>query len=552
MDERQRAINRRRFIECFSAAGLGASPGLALLPGALAAIAQDSDTITLEMLASAQRIAGVSFTPEQQRRLLEKLNASRGYLAGFARLRGASLGATQPAFVFNPVPPGKKLPNERRPMRRQRIDVSRPISDEALAFLPLTHLARLLETRQVTPTELTQLYLARLKKYDPQLHCVVNLTEEIALRQARQADEDIAAGRYRGPLHGIPWGVKDLLAVRGTRTTWGMSPFKDRIIDLDATVYTRLTNAGAILVAKLSTGALAVTAQWFGGLTRNPWNIEQDASGSSAGPGSATAAGLVGFSIGTDTGGSIIGPSTRNGVSGLRPTFGRVSRYGAMTLAWTQDTIGPMCRSAEDCALVFDAIYGPDGQDNSVLDVPFSWDASADVSKLRVAYLEESDEGSLRVIRSLGVRLVPFKLPDVPIEAIDFIRYAETTAAFDDVTRAGILTQAEEGPEQSRRPDEIRSGYFIPAVEFIQANRYRMRVMEQMDEAFGDLDLFVGSNQLVTNRTGHPVISIPNGFSQGSPTALHLTGKLFGEPEILLLAHAFQARTEFHLRHPTL
>jgi Asp-tRNA(Asn)/Glu-tRNA(Gln) amidotransferase A subunit family amidase len=330
-----------------------------------------------------------------------------------------------------------------------------------------------------------------------------------------------------------------------------MSSFKDRIIDVDATVYTRLTNAGAILVAKLSTGALAVTAQWFGELTRNPWNIEQDASGSSAGPGSATAAGLVGFSIGTDTGGSIIGPSTRNGVSGLRPTFGRVSRHGAMTLAWTQDTIGPMCRSAEDCALVFDAIYGPDGRDNSVLDVPFNWDASADVSKLRVGYLEDSDEGSLRVIRSLGVRLVPFKLPDIPIEAIDFIRYAETTAAFDDVTRAGMLTQAEEGPEQSRRPDEIRSGYFIPAVEFIQANRYRMRVMEQMDEAFGDLDLFIGSNQLLTNRTGHPVVSIPNGFSQGSPTALHLTGKLFGEPEILLLAHAFQVRTEFHLRHPT-
>jgi Asp-tRNA(Asn)/Glu-tRNA(Gln) amidotransferase A subunit family amidase len=552
MDERQRAINRRRFIECISAAGLGASPGLALLPGALAATAQDAETITPEMLASAQRIAGVSFTPEQQRRLLEKLNASRGYLAGFARLRGASLGATQPAFVFNPVPPGKKVPNERRPMRRQRIDVSRPTSDEALAFLPLTHLARLVETRQVTPTELTRLYLARLKKYDPQLHCVVNLTEEMALRQARQADEDIAAGRYRGPLHGIPWGAKDLLAVRGTRTTWGMSSFKDRIIDVDATVYTRLTNAGAILVAKLSTGALAVTAQWFGELTRNPWNIEQDASGSSAGPGSATAAGLVGFSIGTDTGGSIIGPSTRNGVSGLRPTFGRVSRHGAMTLAWTQDTIGPMCRSAEDCALVFDAIYGPDGRDNSVLDVPFNWDASADVSKLRVGYLEDSDEGSLRVIRSLGVRLVPFKLPDIPIEAIDFIRYAETTAAFDDVTRAGMLTQAEEGPEQSRRPDEIRSGYFIPAVEFIQANRYRMRVMEQMDEAFGDLDLFIGSNQLLTNRTGHPVVSIPNGFSQGSPTALHLTGKLFGEPEILLLAHAFQVRTEFHLRHPTL
>jgi Asp-tRNA(Asn)/Glu-tRNA(Gln) amidotransferase A subunit family amidase len=517
------------------------------------------------MLQSAQRIAGVSFTPDEQRRLLEKLNGARGYVAGFARLRAAGLGnSAQPAIVFNPVLPGKKLPSERRPLRRAQINVSMPRSDEELAFLPLTHLSRLVESRQVTPTALTKLYLGRLKQHDPQLHCVVTLTEELALRQARQADQEIASGAYRGPLHGIPFGLKDLLAVRGIRTTWGMSPFKDRVIDTDATVYSRLTKAGAILVAKLSTGALAVTAQWFGGLTRNPWNTQQDASGSSAGPGSATAAGLVGFSIGTDTGGSIIGPSTRNGVSGLRPTFGRVSRHGAMTLAWTQDTVGPMCRSSEDCALVFDAIYGPDGKDNTVLDVPFNWDASADVTKLRVGYMRAAADGAsddqtrrnsedaLRVIRSLGVALVPFALPDVAIEAIDFVRYAETAAAFDDVTRAGVLTEVEQGPEQSRRPDEIRSAYFIPAVEFIQANRLRMRVMEQVDEAFGDLDLFIGSNQALTNRTGHPVISIPNGFSQGSPTALHLTGKLFGEPEILLLAHAFQAKTDFHLQHPKL
>jgi Asp-tRNA(Asn)/Glu-tRNA(Gln) amidotransferase A subunit family amidase len=557
MDE-QRSINRRRFVECLSAAGIGSM----LLPGALAAVAQDAATITIDMLQSAMKIAGLSFTADEQKRLLEKLNGARGYLAGFERLRTASLGDTQPAIVFNPVPPGKRLPAERRPLKRQAIDVPMPGSDEALAFLPLTHLARLVESRRVKPSELTRLYLARLKKFDPQLHCVVNLTEELALRQAKQADEEIAAGAYRGPLHGIPFGLKDLLAVRGTKTTWGMTPFKDRVIDADATVYSRLTKAGAILVAKLSTGALAVTAQWFGGITRNPWNTEQDASGSSAGPGSATAAGLVGFSIGTDTGGSIIQPSTRNGISGLRPTFGRVSRYGAMTLAWTQDTIGPMCRSAEDCALVLDAIHGPDGKDNTVLDVPFNWDASADVARLRVGYLRTAVEGqgadevrrnteaALGVIRSLGVTVVPFELPAVPIEAIDFIRYAETAAAFDEVTRAGVLTQVEQGPEDSRRPDEIRSAYFIPAVEFIQANRLRMRVMQQMDEALGNLDLFIGSYQALTNRTGHPVISLPNGFSRGSPTALHLTGKLFGEQELLLLAHAFQARTNFHLQHP--
>jgi Asp-tRNA(Asn)/Glu-tRNA(Gln) amidotransferase A subunit family amidase len=560
MDEQQRAINRRRFIECFAAAGLG-SP---LLPGALAGVAQDAATITIDMLQSAMRIAGVSFTADEQRRLLEKLNGARGYAAGFARLRAANLGATQPAIVFNPVLPGRKLQTERTPMRRQPIDVSMPGSDEQLAFLPLAHLSKLVERRQVTSTDLTKLYLARLKKHDAQLHCVVNLTEELALRQAKQADDEIAAGTYRGPLHGIPYGLKDLFAVRGVKTTWGMSPFKDRVIDVDATVYSRLTKAGAVLLAKLSTGAIAVTAQWFGGLTRNPWNTRQDASGSSAGPGSATAAGLVGFSIGSDTGGSIIQPSTRNGVSGLRPTFGRVSRYGAMTLAWTQDTVGPMGRSAEDCALVLDAIHGPDGHDNSLLDVPFNWDATADVSKLRVGYMRpagddaaddetrRNNDNALRVIRSLGITIVPFALPDVPIEAIDFIRYAETSAAFDDETRAGVLSQVEQGPEQSRRPDEIRAGHFIPAVEFIQANRFRMRVMEQVDEALGDLDLFIGSNQALTNRTGHPVISIPNGFSRGSPTALHLTGRLFGEQEVLLLAHAFQAQTDFHLKHPPL
>ena len=561
MDEQQRSINRRRFIECFSAAGLGS----ALMPGALAAVAQDAGTITIEMLQAAQKIAGVFFSRDEHARILEKLNGPRGYAAGFERLRAANLGDTQPAIVFNPVPPGKTLPTERRPLRRQPIDVSMPASDEAIAFLPVTHLSRLVEKRQVKPSDLTKLYLARLKKHDPQLHCVVNLTEELALRQAKQADDEIAAGTYRGPLHGIPWGAKDLLAVRGTKTTWGMSPFKDRVIDADATVYDRLTKAGAILVAKLSTGAIAVTARWYGGLTRNPWNTEQDASGSSAGPGSATAAGLVGFSIGSDTGGSIIQPSTRNGVSGLRPTFGRVSRYGAMTLAWTQDTIGPMCRSSEDCALVFDVIHGPDGKDNTLLDVPFNWDASADVSRLRVGVMRnltfETDavspawrnyDEALRVIRSLGVTLVPFELPDVPIEAIDFIRYAETSAFFDDATRAGLVTEAERGPEDSRRPDEIRAGYFIPAVEFIQANRFRMRVMEQLDRAFGDLDMFIGSNQALTNRTGHPVVSVPNGFSQGSPTALHLTGKLFGDQEILLLAHAFQAKTDFHLQHPRL
>ena len=566
MNDERLAVNRRVFVEQLSALGLGAT----LLPEALVLAAQDAETVTLEMLEAAQRLAGVSFTREEQQSILARLNAPRGYMAGFAALRRANLGnSAQPAIVFNPLPPGRKLPTGPRFLRLREPDVSRPSSDEALAFLPVTHLARLVKTRQVKPSELTELYLARLARYDPTLYCVVSLTPEIARAQAKQADAEIAAGKYRGPLHGIPFGLKDLFAVRGTKTTWGATPYKDQIIDVDSTVYLRLRDAGAILVAKLSSGALALTAQWFGGVTRNPWNIAQDSAGSSAGPGSATAAGLVAFSVGTDTGGSVISPSARNGLTGMRPTFGRVSRHGAMALAWTQDTVGPMCRSAEDCALVFNAIDGPDGKDNSVLDAPFAWDSAADVTKLRVGYLRSlfadsvapqttlqmqtrrNYEEALRVIRALGVQVVPFDLPDVAIEAIDFIRYAETAAAFDEPTRNGTIREIERGPEQSPRPGEIRPARFIPAMEYIQANRYRLRVMEQMDQAMANLDLFIGADLLLTNRTGHPVISLPNGFFEGSPTALQMTGKLFGEPELLLLAHAFQMKTDHHLKHPS-
>lgn len=566
MDEHRVFLDRRYFLACFSAMGLGST----LLPEALTIAAQNADIVTADMLDAAQKIAGLSFTRAEQQAILTRLNANRGHLAGFAALRAATLGDDEPpAIVFNPVPPGKSLPSGRRGVVRRPREVARPSSDEALAFLPVADLARLIETRQVKPSELTELYLSRLATYDAALRCVVSLTPELARSQAREADAEVAAGKYRGPLHGIPYGLKDLFAVRGTTTTWGASPWKDRVIDVDSTVYTRLKNAGAILVAKLSTGALAVGARWFGGLTRNPWNLDEDASGSSAGSGAATAAGLVGFAIGSDTGGSIIQPAERNGIAGLRPTFGRVSRYGGMTLAWTQDTVGPLCRSAEDCALVLDAIYGPDGKDNTVLDVPFGWEAAADVRRLRVGYLRtaftsqpsetarqlavrRNNEAALQVIRGLGNDVVPFDLPAVDIAALDFIRWAETAAAFDEPTRAGVLREIETGPEQSARPADIRAGRFIPAVEYLQANRYRLRVMQQVDAAMAGLDLFLGANPLLTNRLGLPILSVPNGFAGGSPTALQMTGQLFGEPELLLLAHAFQSATDHHLQHPTL
>ena len=570
MHESKLAMNRRRFIAGLSAAGVGST----LMPGALAAVAQDAGAITVEMLEAAQRIAGLHFRPDELQAILGRLNRSGGNTSAYETLRAANLGnSTQPALVFNPVPPGMTLPRDRRPIRRQEIAVSMPATDAELAFLPLAHLARLVETRQVKPSEL---YLARLKRYNPTLHCVVSFTEELARRQARQADAELAAGTYRGPLHGIPWGAKDLLAVRGTKTTWGASPYRDRSIDTDATVYSRLTDAGAILIAKLSMGALASGDRWFGGRTRNPWNTEQGSSGSSAGPGSSTAAGLVGFSIGTETRGSIMSPSTRNGVTGLRPTFGRVSRYGAMALSWSMDKVGPMCRAAEDCALVFDAIQGPDGRDNAVLDVPFNWDATADVTRLRVGYLRSTFEddieddpehpqrvesqrqnlannrAALEVIRGLGVQVAPFDLPDLPVQAIGFILGTEAAAAFDMPTLNTQLDSMRAAPEESRRPDRFRTSRFVPAVEYLQAQRLRMRIIEEVHEALGDFDLFIGSNVALTNLTGHPEISLPNGFFLGSPTSLRFTGKLFGEAEMLLLAHAYQAATDHHLQHPTL
>ena len=559
-------LKRRHFFSALSAIGLGST----LLPEALMLAAQGTDVVTAEVLDAAQRISGLSFTAAEQQEILQRLNNPRGYRAGFAALRNANLNDDEPpAIVFNPVLPGYKLPDGARGLKRNPPVVTRPASDDALAFLPVTHLARLIETRRVTPSQITELYLARLAKYDPTLRCVVSLLPDLARAQAREADAEIAAGKYRGPLHGIPYGLKDVFAVRGTKTTWGATPWKERVIDSDATVYSKLRDAGAILVAKLTTGALAVGAQWFGGVTRNPWKLSEDAAGSSAGPAAATAAGLVAFSIGTDTGGSITAPAERNGIAGLRPTFGWVSRHGGMTLAWTQDTVGPLCRSAEDCALVFNTIYGPDGRDNSVIDVPFRWDSGADVSRLRVGYLRSAftarpneparapvarrhRQDALEVIRALGVEVVPFDLPEIDVAAIDFIRWAETAAAFDAYTRTGTLRETEAGAEQSSRPADIRAGHFIPAVEYIQANRYRLRAMHRLRDAMAHLDLFIGENGLITNRLGLPILSVPCGFYDGSPVSLHLTGKWFGEPQLLTLAHAFQSRTKHHLQHPRL
>jgi len=571
------AVDRRVFLSYFAAAGLGGT----LLPGALLAVAQDAPEIKVEMVAAAARIAGLTLTPEAEKAIADGLNRRAGLPQSYQALREMGLGNDTPsALVFNPVLPGTTLPAGRSVLKTTKARVAKPRTDEDLAFLPVTHLAALIKGGEVKSVDLAKLCLERLKKYDPVLHCVVTLTEDLALDQAARADKEIAAGRYLGPLHGIPWGAKDLLAVKGYKTTFGASPFKDQTIDRNATVFERLTGAGAVLVAKLTLGALAMGDRWFGGQTKSPWdpkNPTQGSSGSSAGPASAVAAGLVPFAIGSETRGSIISPSSRCGVTGMRPSFGRVSRYGAMALSWTMDKIGPLARTAEDCAVVLHAIQGPDGRDNTVLDVPFAWDVRRDVRRLRVGYLKADVEreipddpknpdrvqrmregqsfnkASLEVIRTLGVDPVPVELPKMGSGPMDFLLTTEGAAAFDDLVRSDKLDLMSAEPERSAWVGSFRLHEFVPAVQYIQANRARYRLMEAYHEFFKDMDVLIGSALGPTNLTGHPEIAFPQGFdSKGQPSVLRLTGRLFGDADILLLAHAFQQRTGFHLQRPKL
>lgn len=561
-------LTRRRFLAYFSGLGLSST----LLPGVLWARLQEAEEarVTKEMLDEAEAVAGLEFTDEERDLMLQGLNEN---LRSFEAIREVEIpNRVPPALYFRPVPPGATAEVLRRPTRRSHAQVDRVPADlEDLAFWPVTRLSRLLESRRVTSLDLTRMYVERLKRYGPRLECMITLTEELALQQARRADEEIAAGNYRGPLHGIPWGAKDLLAVKGYRTTWGAKPFEEQMIEEEATVVRKLEKAGAVLVAKLSLGALAWGDVWFGGQTRNPWNYEQGSSGSSAGSAAATAAGLVGFAIGTETWGSIVSPCTRTGATGLRPTFGRVSRHGAMALSWSMDKMGPICRSVEDCALVFDAIYGPDGLDLSVVDLPFYWDAALDVSGLRVGYVQsafeadreeqeewkELDLRTLETLRGMGLELVPIELPDLPIDALSFILNAEAASAFDELTRSGrddlLVRQV-----RNAWPNVFRQSRLIPAVEYIQANRVRTVAMQRMAELMKEVDVYIspsfgGDNLLLTNLTGHPSVVLPNGFREDhTPTSITFIGGLFAEAEVLALARTYQEATAYHLERPEL
>lgn len=568
--------DRRRFLAYFSAIGLGGT----LLPGVLWARAVGGEEITVATIACAEEIAGLRFSEEQRQQMVEGLRSQESQIEQLHAIKLEN--SVAPAVIFDPVPPGATLDlPAKHPSVHSRVAARAVRANlEELAFLPVTELAELVRRRKVTSMQLTEMYLGRIKRYDPVLKAVITVTEERARRQAAAADAEIARGKYRGPLHGIPWGAKDLLAVKDYKTTWGAGPYRDQIIDADATVVQRLDAAGAVLIAKLTLGELAQGDIWFGGTTKNPWNLAQGSSGSSAGPASAAAAGLVGFAIGTETLGSISSPSTRNGVTGLRPTFGRVPRTGAMALSWTMDKIGPIARSVEDCALVLEAIHGPDNLDRTVKDIPFSWDATLKATTLRVGYNKAAfelperndknqlqhgtkrfDDAALDVLRKLGVRLIPVELPEMPYGAMRLVLTAEGAAAFDELTRSG---RDRELVQQTPRDwaNTFRTARFIPAVDYVNANRARTLAMQKWHTLFQTVDVIVtptnvGAQLTATNLTGHPAVIVPSGFRDTSetdatqvPVSLTFLGGLYQEAKLLAVAKAWQDATDFHLKHP--
>ncbi len=563
--------------------------GGSLLPGALWANMREASAqrVSAQVLQGALVVAGLELSEEDQLKLLDHVNSN---LEQFESLRKIHIpDEIEPPLHFSALVPGMKVNREKRAFGMSVPAVERPADLEQLAFSSVATLARLIATRAVKSLELTRMYLERLKRYGRKgvLNCVVTLLEERALALASKADAEIAAGRYRGPLHGIPWGIKDIFAVKGYRTTWGFSLKENQVLDYDASVVEMLDEAGAILVAKLSTSELAGGDDlWFGGQTRNPWNMATGTGGSSSGSAAATAAGLVGFSLGSETDGSILWPSARCGVTGLRPTFGRISRHGAMALSWTTDRPGPMCRHAEDCALVMREIARPDGRDLSVMDVPFNWDARSDARALRIGYLARAFEEVTEVegrrnnellieqVRALGVKLVAVDVPDFPTR-LPALRL-ESAAFFDELIRSG----QDRSMRDRRRVDWMRAMRLVPGVEYLQAQRARMMLMMKLAEATQGVDVYFGpisvdfkkSNAVaatggedvrrqgtaqrhseMANLATYPALAVPCGFAaDGMPQSVTFFARPFGETELLSFGKAYQEATGVHLRRPVL
>jgi Asp-tRNA(Asn)/Glu-tRNA(Gln) amidotransferase A subunit family amidase len=591
----------------FAGVGLGAT----LVPGVLWARMQDAGAsqLTLEMVTDALKLSGIDVSEEDRKQMVDSANRN---LTNVQELRKISIPLdVSPPYHFSSIVPGIQVNKTKMPFRMSAAPVvKRPADLEEIAFWPVRHLAELIRTRQVTSLELTDMYLARLHRYNPKLNNVVTFLDDYGRAEARRADSEIAAGKYKGPLHGIPWGAKDIISVKGFKTTWGSPAFKDQVFDYDASVVEQLREAGAVLIAKLTTGELAAGDNWFGGQTKTPWDPTMGSSGSSAGPGSATAAGCVGFAIGSETSGSILSPAARNGLPALRPTFGRISRYGVMALSWTQDRLGPLCRYAEDCALVMQAVARPDGRDMSVSDVPFNWNAQLDIRKLRVGYIKESfDEitnatvkanaaSVLETLRSLGIReFAPMTIPEsyTNVSAIG----VEQAAYFDEFQRSGRMKEARGGG----RP----TGRLTSAVDFLQSQRVRMMMMMKLAEATQGLDVYLvassnnpgapgaaggrggggasaagagaeagagagggraagggrggGDNRpqgpaqrhsTMANLACYPAMNIPNGLSEyGLPTNVTFFARPFMEMELIALGKAYQDAAGHHLKKPT-
>ena len=522
----------------------------------------DTKDISKRDVASAEKLAGLTLSVSERDSLLSTVNQR---VEQYRSLREVALPNHTPfPLLYDPLPAGMNPPRGRDQFKFNDVKVLRPDNLEACAFMTVPELAHLIRTRQVTSEALTRMYIDRLKRYQDQLQCVVTITEELAIQQARKADMEIARGQYKGLLHGIPWGAKDLLSVPGYKTTWGATPYKDQMIQKKGTVVRKLEEAGAVLVAKLTLGALAWGDVWFGGKTRNPWDIEQGSSGSSAGPGSATSAGLVGFAIGSETWGSIVSPATRNGVTGFRPSFGTVSRSGAMALSWTMDKLGPMTRSVEGAAIVFEIIRGSDNLDRTVRDIPFIYPSKRGVRNLRIGYVasafadslvSKNDKASLEALKDIGLNLIPIELPEFPTGALSFVLQAEAAAAFDELTRSNnddeMVRQV-----QNAWPNVFREARFIPAVEYINANRARTLLNQKMSELMNSIDVYIipsffEDNLLRTNLTGQPCVVLPNGFNEkGRPTSISFIGGLYGDGKVLAVAKAYQEATSWHKNYP--
>jgi Asp-tRNA(Asn)/Glu-tRNA(Gln) amidotransferase A subunit family amidase len=574
---------RRRFIAGLAKLGAAAGllPQLSHAQTTTAAPAATGVGVTVENLKAAAALADLKFSDEEY---ATTLTGVRENLGRYQLMRQQAIpNDLAPPFYFNPLVPGMKVRRTQEPLRFSGNPVTRPDKLEDVAFWPVMHLAHLLQTRQVTSVELTQMYLARLHNYNGKLNCVVSFCDELALSQARKADAEITAGNYKGLLHGMPWGAKDIIAVNGFKTTWGSGAYKDQSFASDATIVKLLNDAGAVTLAKLTTGELAGGDQWFGGRTNSPWNLEEGSSGSSAGSASATAAGLVPFAIGTETGGSILSPAARCGATGLRPTFGRVSRHGVMALAWTQDRLGPICRYAEDCAAVMSVIAHPDDLDLSVSELPFNWDAKLSPASLKVGYFADAfadkerlpewianDRKTLDQLTKLGVQLIPLQVPDFPNEVLSVS--VEAAVFFDELVRTDqhkLLTA-------KTKADRFRVSRFVPAVEYLQSQRLRSAMMQALAQATAGVDVYLApstqsnprnpdgsNNNTIRNKTWqhnqmanlacYPGLAVPNGFTaQGTPTSISFMARPFGEAELLVLGKAYQDAAGFHRQHPPL